>query len=78
MSFPPSNPPGPTAAAVALTVRAPQAPWRVAPGPMTVAVALTVQASQAPRQAAPGPTVAFTTVVDLVRHIMIWDGMITC
>ena len=40
-NFPPPSPPlGPTAAAVALTVRAPQAPRRVAPGPTAPAAVL--------------------------------------
>ena len=38
----PRTAPGPTAAAVALTVRAPQAPRRAAPGPTAAAVALDV------------------------------------
>ena len=54
-AMPPQAPrraaPGPTAAAVALTVRAPQAPRRAAPGPTAAAVALTVRAPQAPRRA---------------------------
>ena len=54
----PRTAPGPTAAAVALTVRAPQAPRRAAPGPTAAAVALTVRAPQAPRRAAPGPRAA--------------------
>ena len=47
-AMPPQAPrraaPGPTAAAVALTVRAPQAPRRAVPGPTAAAVALTVKA----------------------------------
>ena len=56
-------PPGPTAAPVALTMRAPKVPRRAAPGPTAAAVALTVRAPQAPRRAAPGlmaAMVAFT------------------
>ena len=48
-AMPPQAPrraaPGPTAAVVALTVRAPQAPRRAAPGPTAAAVALTVRAA---------------------------------